>query len=254
MNLNLSKGFNIGRNVIVSNSPELLVGTAIVGVITTGVTAARAGYKARGIVDEATVEKGEALTTQEKVQLTWLCYAVPAVTGASTIAACVGMHTIHTKRANAMAALYAVTSNKLDDYSEKAEELLGPKKTQALNNDVAQSSVDRNPLGNSSEVIITPGGTELMQDEWSGRYFRGSVNQVEAIVNDLNRKLIEEEEVPLNDFYDLLKLPEVEMGHTFGWSGSDKINVRFGGALTPDGEPVVTVWFHTKPKTNLGRR
>lgn len=252
--MNISSSIKTVKSVITANSPVLLLGTALAGIVTTGVLAAKAGYKARGIIDEATAEKGEELTTQEKVQLTWLCYAVPAVTGASTIAACVGMHTIHTKRANAMAALYAVTSNKLDDYSEKAEELLGPKKTQTLNNEVAQKSVDRHPLGNNSEVIITKGGTELMQDEWSGRYFRGSVNQVEAIVNDLNRKLIEEDEVPLNDFYDLLGLDEVEMGHTFGWCGADKISVRFGGALTPEGEPVVTVWFQTKPKTNLGRR
>ena len=249
--MNLSSGLRTLQSVITANSPVLLVGTAVAGVVATGFLAAKGGYKARGILDEAEEEKGEELTTTEKVQLTWLCYATPALTGASAIACVVGVHTIHNKRHAALAGLYAVTQGKLDDYREKAEELLGTKKTQDLNNAVSQRAVDRNPL-NDKEVLIITDGTELCYDDWSGRYFMGSVNKIESAINELNRKLVNDGEASLNSFYDNLGLSSITMGDRFGWSGGDKVDVRFGNATTSDGRPAISFWFHSEPKDNLG--
>jgi hypothetical protein len=250
--MNISSGIKTVRSVITANSPVLLLGTSIAGIVATGILAAKGGYKARGIIDDATADKGEPLTVQEKVQLTWLCYAVPGVTAASTIASSVGMHTIHTKRANAMAALYAVTAGKLDDYQDKAEELLGTKKTQQLNNELAQKTIDGNPLENN-EIILTGNGTELMYDDWSGRYFDGSVAVVEAAVNEINRQLIDDGEASLNDYYDHVGLPPIPMGVRFGWTGGDKVDIRFGGAKTKDDRAAVTCTFRKEPKDNLGK-
>lgn len=83
--MNIASYVKTAKSVITANSPVLLVGTTIAGVVTTGVLAAKAGYNARGIVDEAEgkyaaleTEKVE-LTTQEKAQLTWLCYATAGI-------------------------------------------------------------------------------------------------------------------------------------------------------------------------------
>lgn len=271
--MNLSSAVRTAQNVITANSPVLLVGTAIAGVGTTAVLAARGGYKARGIIDnermrrvaspeppfdtfldykEAYEDQAPTLTNQEKFQLTWLCYAVPAVTGASTIASIVGVHTIHTKRHAAMAGLYAVTSGKLDDYREKAEELLGPKKTQQLDNDVAQGAVDRDPIIDH-EVIITGDGTELCYDEWSGRYFTGSIPIIEKAFAELNIQLVESGDASLNELYDNLGLKPIPMGEDFGWSG-ERVEPKFGSVMTPDGRPAVSVWFRQTPKEKLGRK
>lgn len=267
------------KSVITANSPVLLLGTTIAGVVTTGVLAAKAGWKAREIVFleemrreseareglnnlnpegfETFAEHREAmqevylpLTTQEIAQLTWMEFALPALSGAGTIAAAVGTHTIHTKRANAMAALYAVTSNKLDDMSEKAEELLGPKKTQQLNNEIAQRQVDRNPVDNS-EVIILDENDELCYDEWSGRWFKSSMNKIEGAINAINRQLIDEGDASLNDFYERVGLPTITMGSSFGWSG-EKIDGRFGAVTAHDGRPAISVSFYQTPKDDLG--
>lgn len=254
--MNISSAFRTAKNVITANSPVLLVGTAVAGVITTGVLAAKGGYKARGILDEAQAKRDQEenstpLTLQEKVQLTWLCYAAPAVTGASTIASVVGVHTIHTKRHAALAGLYAVTTSKLDDYREKAEELLGPKKTQELNNAIGQKAVDRDPLADNREVIITGEGNELCYDEWAGRWFLGSVPSIERAVAEVNTQLVEDGDASLNDFYDRIGLPPTQMGSSFGWSGT-KIGVRFGSTTASDGRSAVAIWFHEEPKKNMG--
>jgi hypothetical protein len=268
--MNITSYVKTAKSVITANSPVLLVGTTIAGVVTTGVLAAKAGYKARGIIDEERmnrvaspeppfdtftdyystyIDQAPELAVQEKVQLTWLCYATAGISGAGTIAAAVGTHTVHTKRANAMAALYAVTSNKLDDMTEKAEELLGPKKTQQLQNDVAQKAIDRRPDFEDSEVLMTDEGTELCYDDWSGRYFMSSMPKLEAAINDVNRQLIDEGDASLNDWYDRIGLPDIPMGTSFGWSGT-KIEGRFGAVTAPDGRPAISVWFQRAPKEN----
>ena len=172
------------------------------------------------------------------------------MSAASAIASTVGVHTIHTKRHAALAGLNAVTSNKLDSITEKAEEALGPKKTQALQNRTAQESVDAHPI-EDSEVIITGHGTELCYDEWSGRYFLGSMVKCEDAINEVNRRLIDEGDASLNDFYEEIGLKPIPMGQSFGWSGT-KINGRFGSVLASDGRPALSVWFHENPKENYG--
>lgn len=249
---NVSTAVRTVKSVITANSPVLLTAAAFAGVVSTGVLSAKAGWKARGIVDAAQEEQVAPLTTQEKVKLTWLCYTVPAVTGASTIASVLGVHVIHTKRHAALAGLYAVASTKLDDYQEKAEEMLGAKKSQQLRDQVAQKGVDRVPF-DDNEVIILDGGTELMYDDWSGRYFMGSVSKVEHAINVLNATLMEDGDVALNDYYELVGLAGIPMGLYFGWSGA-KIEAKFGAVNTTNGRAAVSVWFQDAPKQNLGRR
>lgn len=249
--MNIASTIRGVKSVITANSPVLLVGTAVAGVVTTGVLAAKGGYKARGIIDAAQAEKPEEpLKLQEKVQLTWLCYAAPGVTGLSTIASIVGVHTVHTKRHAALAGLYAVTTSKLDDYREQAEELLGSKKSQQVNDGVAQKAIDKNPVENH-EVIITGGGSELFYDDWSGRYLYSSMPEIEKAFHIINMQLLEAGDAALNDFYEAIGLPPIPMGMTFGWSGT-KLEPRWGSVKTTDGRSAVSFWFHQEPKDNLG--
>lgn len=260
MNLKLTPYVKTAKNVITANSPALLVGAAIAGVISTGVLAARGGYKARGIID-IEQEKRVAntlppLDTMEKIKLTWLCYAVPGVTGASTILSVVGVHTIHTKRHAAMAGLYAVATGKLDTMTEEAEKLLGPKKAQDLTNAMAQDAVDTNPI-NNNEVILTGEGKDLWHDEWSGRWFTSSLATVQAAINELNRLIIDNGEATVNDFYDSLGIPTIPMGNDHGWykgnSLTPKVNGRYGATRTTDGRAVNSIYFHEIPKQKSGK-
>lgn len=251
--MNINSAVRAGKSVITANSPVLLVGTAIAGVVTTAVLAARAGYKARGMVITAEAETLQPLDNKEKAKLTWLCYAAPAVSGASTIAAVLGVHTIHTKRHAALAGLYAVTTSKLDDYQAEAEKLLGSKKTQQLNDAMGQKAVDEGRPFDSKEVIVLGGGTELMHDNLTNRWFMGSVPIVEKAIYDLNVRLLEDGDVSLNDYYEFVGLDAVPLGENMGWSGV-KLEPRFGAVKTSDGRSAIDVWFSKAPKSQLGTR
>lgn len=252
MKLNITNGLRTAQTLITANSPVLLVGTAIAGVVATGVLAARGGYKARGIVDDFEETEGRESTVQEKVKLTWLCYAPAALTGASSIGATVGLHTIHNKRHAALAGLYAVTQTKLDDYKDEVEKVLTPKKTQDLNNSVAQRQIDREGF-DSSEVILTNDGTELCYDECSGRWFMSSMNKIDAAIVDANRDL-NEDELTLNEFYDKLGLKAIAMGTDHGWPGGTLLEARYGSVMTPDGRPAISFWFDTAPMPGRGSK
>ena len=252
--MNLSSSFRAVKSIITANSPVLLVGAAVAGVVTTGVLAAKAGYKARGILDEASDGEPETLDLKQKFELTWLCYAAPAVSGVSTIASVAGVHLIHNRRHAALAGLYAMTSTKLDDVREQAEELLGPKKTQQLNDALADKQVERANTDPSQEVTIVEGGSVLCYDEWAGRWFMGSLPILEKAVSDVNLLIAEAGDACLNDFYSSIGLASTEVGATHGWSGK-KIEIRVGSTKTPDGgQPALAFTFLEEPKKNLGRR
>lgn len=251
MKLNINHAVKTFKHVVTANSPALLAGTAIIGVVTTGVLAAKGGYKARGILEEAVAVKGAELSNQEKFQLTWLCAAAPALTGVSTIGAIVGSHLIHTKRFAGMAGAYALMSNKVDDYQEKVEELLGPKKSQLVRDEVAQKARDRHGEIENSEAIMLDGGTELCHDDFAGRYFNGSTVIIDRAINKINSQLVTEDSASLNDFYEAIGLPKTAVGELVGWSGT-KIEPRYGNAhdLTPDGKPSIGFWFQPEPKSD----
>ena len=253
--MNLKPYVRTAKSVITANSPVLLLGTTIAGVVTTGVLAAKAGWTARGRVENEIKDRFEAsngdpmdlpLTWQEIAQLTWQEFTLPVISGAGTIAAAVGTHTIHTKRANAMAALYAVTSNQLDDMTERAEELLGPKKAQKLRDELAQKQVDERPLESDSQILMIGDGTEICYDEWSGRYFMSSIPALENAINELNREILNHDDASLNNFYEFVGLPLIRSGENFGWSGA-KVEGRFGSVVTKDGRPAISVSFRTGP-------
>lgn len=260
MNVNIARSLRTVKSVITANSPVLLVGATITGVVATGVLAAKAGYKARGIVVEeeekrAFQELSEPLTTQEIAKLTWLCYASPVLTGASTIASCMGLHMIHTKRHAALAGLYAITSGKLDDYKEEAEKLLGTKKGQQLNDVMAQKAVDKNDLSINNELTLVEGGSELCFDEWSGRWFMSNMAQINQALNETNALFIDEGELDLNTFYDRLGLSPIPMGTHFGWAKPkvNRLNLMYGSVTSKDGRPAIAITFRDEPKPELGR-
>ncbi len=256
MKFDLAKNLKLAKGIITANSPALLTAAAITGIVVTGITAAKGGFKARGILDEAQEAKGEEpLTTQEKVSLTWLCYVPATLAGASSIASCFGVHLIHTKRHAALAGLYAVTTSKLDDYKDLAEEALTKKKAQAIQDRLLQKSADDSPF-EISEVTILPEGSELCYDDFSGRWFTGSLHKIQQAEIATNQALLDDGSVTLNTFYDHLGLTPIPLGEDLGWASNwlkaGRIELMHASVVSSEGKPALAYSFRTEPKPHLG--
>lgn len=262
---NLTSAFKTVQNAAIKHSPEILTGMGIAGMITTTILAVKATPKAmRLIEEEKTFKEKEAhevgifteedeeyafkLTPLEVVKAAWKPYIPAAVTGSLSIASLICASSTNARRNAALATAYSLSETALKEYREKVVETIGEKKEQAVLDKVAKDKIDRNPVVNN-EVIITERGNTLCYDTISGRYFKSDPDMLKRVENDLNRRMIDEMYVSLNEFYYEIGLNGTSVGHDLGWN-IDKgyIELRFSSQLASDGQPCLVVDFNTAPQ------
>ena len=228
------------------HSPEILVGFGIAGVLTTVIFSVTATKKAVEKVQTETEKKGEQLTKQEIVKATWTFYIPTAVSGITTVGCIIGANSIHLRRHAALAAAYTISETALREYRDKVVETIGEKKEQSIRDSVAKERLEKDPVQNR-EILMTGKGETLCYDLWSGRYFKSDIDKLRKAEIQLNRQMISEMSVSLNEFYYAIGLPEIRIGNDIGWNiAKDLIEIEFSSQLTEDGTPCLTIGF-TKP-------
>lgn len=237
----------LGRSVS-KRSPEILTGIGIAGMITTTVLAVRATPKAMMLMEDAEHEKQETLTAKEKIKAAWKPYIPAIVTGVTSTVCLVGACSVNTRRTAAIATAYKLSEAALSEYKDKVIETLGEEKEKVVREKVTEEKVKKNPV-TKNEVIITDKGNALCYDALSGRYFKSDIEQIKRAVNEVNRVMLNEMYVSLNDFYDELGLDHIELGDQLGWNIDDKlIEVDFSSHLADDGTPCLAINYGVAPK------
>ena len=118
-----------------------------------------------------------------------------------------------------------------DDFKKAA---FGEKKERGVRDAIAKDKIDKNPVSNS-EVYITKKGDTLCYDTISGRYFKSDIDKIKKIENELNRRLISEMYISLNEFYYELGLQCTKTGNDLGWNvGEGLIDIRFSAQISED--------------------
>lgn len=254
------------------NSTTILTAGGVVGTVTTGVLAARAGIKAQQIIAEhelaASIHKSHReleedgdpsmedvkLSKKEKFVLVGPQFIMPVVTGGLTITAIIFAHRISAQKAAALAAAYGLLENRFEDYREKVSEKLTGPKQQQVKDEIAQDKVDENPP--SKQVVILAGGDMLCYDSISGRYFRSSVERIKRAEAELNNELFDTQMASVSEFYDKIGLPATTMSDMLGWSAYDDGQVEFeiSTTLTDDKQPCIVITPSRLPEANYTRR
>lgn len=242
---------SIGKT-LTKHSPEILTGLGIAGMVSTTVLAVKATPKAVKLIEkEKKAAKVEKLTPVETVKATWKCYIPAAVTGTASIACLIGASKVSLKRNAALATAYSLSETALREYKDAVVETVGEKKEKVVKETVAKKQIAENPV-KPSEIIITGKGETLCYDSLCGRYFKSDRNELDRVVNVLNRRMRTEMYISLNDFYDEIGLERVEVGYYLGWNiNKDKISeieIDYGAHLTEDGTPCVTIGFANRPE------
>ena len=240
------------RYVIAKNSPAILTGIAVTGVISTTVLGIRATPKAMDIIKEASYVAADEpgvydlieLTGKEKAQLTWKLYLPVVVMGSITIASILGAQRINTKRTEALVGLYALSDSALKKYQQKVVENLGEKKDREVRDEIAKDELKANPVS-SNEIFITGSGETLCYDSLSGRYFKSDIEKIRQAVNKLSRDLLTDHFITLNDLYYELGLIGTSLGDKIGWHLDDGlVDVNFSSQLTEEGQPCLVMEFN----------
>lgn len=242
---------SIIRNVqdtMQKHSPEILTGLGIGGMITSTILAVRATPKALKLMEAKKKElKTTKLTAKDTVKTTWKCY-IPAVATSVVSATCIiGASSVNLKRNAALATAYRLSEAALTEYKEKVIETIGEKKEQAIHDEMAKDKVERNPVS-TSEVIITDKGDTLFYDILSGRYFKSDIEKIRAARNELNRQMLDDMYISVNEFYDAIGLPHTAQGYEFGWNiTKGYIDLYFSAQMTEDERPCLAIEHRLPP-------
>lgn len=250
----MSKGVFISvvrkmQNVIKNNSPEILTGIGIAGMIATTVMAVKATPKAMTLIDdEKFIQDEEKLEPVDVVKTTWKCYIPAAVTGVLSITCLIGSNSASTRRSAALATAYTLSESAFKEYKGKVIETIGEKKEGSIRDAIAKDKVNKDPVANK-EVIITEKGNTLCYDTISGRYFKSDIESLKKAVNELNRRMIGEAYISVNDLYYEIGLSETKIGDDIGWNiENELIELRFSSQLTTDGTPCLVMDYSVVPR------
>lgn len=237
-------------NTISDKSPEILIGFGLAGMLTSTVLAVKATPKALDILAE---QEDRELSKIDKVKLTWKCYA-PAAIGYCASAACIiGANSVNAKRNAVLAGAYKISESALLEYRDKVKEVMGEEREKEIHAKIAEDRRCKEPE-NQGNVILTGKGDVLCYDMYSGRYFKSDMDEINAILNELNYKLMQDNLLALNDFYDALGLQPITTGYEHGWNVDDGlIKIYFTSTLADNGVPCLALHFDNLPRYGYDR-
>lgn len=185
-------------------------------------------------------------------------FYVPVVVLAASGTFCiVNAHNIDTNKIAGLTTAYQISEAARKEYKNKVIETIGDKKEQKIRDEINKDKVKRNPVDNGKVVLVdNQKPTQLFMDALSGRYFRTDVDHIKACVNDLNRDMLDDGYVTLNEFYDKLNLPDIQLGRDLGWRAEEGLIelLPFTAAVTEGGESCLVVDFYEPPIYSYKRR
>lgn len=196
------------------NSPTILSGMAVVGVVATAVTAVRATPKAISILNkEKYEEKTEKLPPLQVVKLAWKPYIPSILIGTATITCIVGSTVLNRRQQAALSSAYLFLEQSYKEYKNKVKALFGEDA-----DDKITSSITKDKYAESDRIPVFDGEKCTFYEEHYGKFFERTMLEVRDAEYNLNKKLVKEGQVCLNDFMELLGLPSVKYGDILGWS------------------------------------
>lgn len=261
------------------NSPSILTGVSVAGLVTTTILGIRTTPKALAVIDQFVWDRYEAEvpdtsqisfhkwlglgddvdsydwtarlkypTKKEIINLTWKIYLPTIVTGVVTIACIIGANHISMRRNAALASLYGLTEAAFKEYQTKVVETIGRNKELKIRDDISADRIKKNPPG-TNEVIITGRGPVLCFDSLSGRYFRSDIEKIRRVIYEFKTDLMTDMFLSLNDLYYRLGLSNIALGDQMGWSiDNDRFDIQFSTQLGDEGEPCLVLNYSVEPR------
>lgn len=229
-------------NGATKHAPTIFICLGTGGLITSIVFAVEATPKALKIIEEE-----EATEPLDIVKATWKCYIPTLIMAALSIACFCNSNRINIRRNAALASIYSLTEKTLKEYQEKVVEKFGEKKEQEVRDEIVHDTLMRIPV-NGNEVIMTNRGSMLCLDVLSGRYFRSDIETIRRVQNDLNKMIIDEVWVSVNDYYSAIGLTETLLGDELGWNPDQLIELDFTSQIAENGEPCLVIKYIAMPR------
>jgi hypothetical protein len=231
---------------ITNNSPGILTGLGVAGVVTTAVLAGKAGYSSALILNDHLYE----MKPKDKAKLVWKEFIPAGAVGAVTITAIIAANQIGSRRAAAITAAFKLSEQLGEDYKKKVVETLGLQKEEKLRSELAAEKMEKAPP--PSNMLIVAGSNVLFYDEWSGRYFHNTMEAVMKAVNEINHKVNNYYCASLSDFYELIGLTSTSGSDAIGWNSDELLDVQYSPTIYKD-QPAIMIGYNHEPIKGFDR-
>lgn len=239
------------------NSPIILTGLGVVGVVGTVIFASQASVKANDMVKamkadhQVAYENKEVETPEvskkEIIKTVAPIYIPTVLTGAVTIGCIIGANSINSKRQAVMAGLYSASEAALREYQQKVIEKVGEEGDREIRNAIAKDKIDEQTAAMPSVPVLGNGGY-LCFDSLSGRLFRSSRDWILKTVNEANRMIIGDMWITLNEFYGELGLDPIPLGESIGWNVDRLLEIDISSQIENEtGEPCIVLNYPVMP-------
>lgn len=199
------------KSFLKRNSSTILTCVGGVGVVATVALAIKETPKALTLLEQAEEEKGEELTVLETIKVAGPVYIPTVLAGTATIACIVGANVLNKRQQASMVSAYALLDRTYKDYKKKAIELYGEEANSKIVEEIAKDDY-------AEEDIVVEDNKQLFYDMFSRRYFESTMENVIHAEYEINKRLAVDSCVCLNEFYDLLGIPEIDGGDEVGWN------------------------------------
>lgn len=231
------------------HTPELMIGAGVTSMITSTVLSIKSTTKAMEVINDIEYTENVHLSTKEKVQETWKLYIPSMVTGVIGIGLIATGTTKSLNRSTALATMYTASEAVFKCYKEKVKEEIGEEKADNIEKQVIRETIKEVPMDDGiTNILYTGKGDKLFYDTFSGRYFRSSIQYIENCVNTVNKHILNEFLMCVNDFYIELGLPNIGAGNLLGWkSDKDMLEIRFDSEIDEYGNSVIIMSYVNKP-------
>lgn len=230
------------------NLPTIATFTGVAGLITTIGLTIKIAPKAQRIYDAKRAEN-KSLTLWEKVKILAPLYWPVVLSGGLTAGCFIFSNHVNLKRNAAAIAAYQVSEAALNSFKDAAAKTVGEKKAKEIEYEADEQRIRLDPVS-KAHIIETGHGNTLCYDSLSGRYFHCNMEWIRRAQNTINGRLINEIAISLNEFYDEIGLPQIDLGDMLGWNlhgKDDQLDVSFTSHVTDEGEPALVIRYNVVP-------
>lgn len=242
MNLNKIKAA-IGKR-----APEILLVIGLTEVVATVIVASKATLRAEELLSEKLDESPEeTLPPVEVIKTVGPVYIPTVIMLAGSITTICLSHHILTRRNATLAVMLSMAQSTITAYQDQILEKFGPRKLEAVRDDIIQKKIENNPPPEDMLDMNVPStdGFMLCYDTFSDRYFRSSEDFImKAFNRTLNPRINTEHELTYNDYCYEVGLKNVGYGDEAIWDTIVEPKFTY---ITYMGQPVCAVDFWIKP-------
>ncbi len=246
------------KKFCVDNSPSILTGIGVVGVVSTAVVTAKLTPKALDILEERErfkqEEYGESLTAFEKVLAVTPTYMPAILMGLATCSCILGANHINQTRQASLATAYTYLDSLFKEYRCKVKEVYGEDGEKKIVEEM-QKDIE---LYEKYGSLFEP---RLFYDEYSKRYFEMSMYELRDAEYKMNRMFNFLGRLTLNEVYEFFNLKPTDLGEKIGWSafkdweciGYSWIEINLEQVVTPDGLDALAIHFVMEPTDDYSK-